>query len=72
MLSLLIRVDQVMSSWRVVAHLYDVNEAGDRVLLATCEDWLLEWPEDDAADSLTATVRTALRWSVQTLRNDSN
>lgn len=71
MLALMVRADEVMSSWRVSAHLYDVNEDGHRTLIATRESWLSEWPEDASADALTSTVRTILRWAVLTMREGS-
>lgn len=70
MLTLIVRVDEVMSSWRVSALLYDVTEDGSRSLLATSEHWLDEYPEHIGADALTATVGTILRWSVMTMSKD--
>lgn len=70
MLSLMVRVDQVMSAWRVSALLYDVDETGKRTLLSTHESWLDEYPEHLSADELTQTVGALLRWSVMTMSRD--
>jgi hypothetical protein len=70
MLSLMLRVDQVMSAWRVSALLYEVAEDGTRTLLSTHESWLDSYPEHDGADALTQTVGVALRWSVMTMSRD--
>lgn len=67
MLSLLVRVDQIMSAWRVSALLYEVREDGTRVLLSTHESWLDEYPEHVSADALTQSVGAILRWSVLTM-----
>lgn len=69
MLSLILRVDQVMSAWRVSALLYEVQEDGTRTLLSTHESWLDEYPEHVSADALTQTVGATLRWSVMTMSN---
>lgn len=68
MLTLIVRSDEILSAWRVSALLYDVTEDGTRHLVATAEDWLTEWPEDDGADALTRSVRTTLRWAVMTIQ----
>ena len=70
MLSLIVRVDQIMSAWRVSALLYEVREDGTRVLLSTHDSWLDEYPEHLHADELTQTVGALLRWSVMTMSTD--
>lgn len=70
MLSLILRVDQIMSAWRVSALLYIVHEDGTRELLSTHDSWLDEYPEHINADALTQTVGAALRWSVMTMSSD--
>lgn len=67
MLSLILRVDQIMDAWRVAALLYEVRDDGTRVLLSTHESWLDSYPEHADADALTQTVGAALRWSVMTM-----
>ena len=70
MLSLIVRVDQIMSAWRVSALLYEVLESGERRLLSTHDSWLDEYPEHLDADALTQTVGALLRWSVRTMSTD--
>lgn len=70
MLSLIVRVDQIMSAWRVSALLYEVREDGSRTLLSTHESWLDEYPEHVDHDALTQTVGALLRWSVMTMSRD--
>ena len=70
MLSLIVRVDQIMSAWRVSALLYEVQQDGTRVLLSTHDSWLDEYPEHLDADALTQTVGALLRWSVMTMSTD--
>lgn len=67
MLTLMVRVDAVMSAWRVNALLYDVAEDGTRTLVSTAEDWLDSYPEHLDSDELTQTVGTILRWAVMTM-----
>ncbi len=67
MLSLIVRVDQVLDAWRVSALLYEVLEDSTRRLVSTHESWLDSYPEHQSADELTQTVGAILRWSVMTM-----